>query len=1113
MAEKSTANLDGPAGATVSAAEGFRLSPAQRRLWLYEQRGVATRAVCAVAVEGPVAAAALREGIAALVRRHEALRTAFVRPADRKVALQVIAEEGDFAWAEEDLSELAAVEQGRRLDATFAAEVARPVDLERGPLLSARLAALAPDRAELVLGVPALCADGASLARLVAELAALVAGGGEALAEPLQYVDVAEWQRERREEGTEEAERGRTWWRRRLEAAPRAVALPCEHPDAPGFAPAWVELDLDGPRLQAAAAEHGAMVADLLRAAWWLLLHRAAGASAFAVAETLDGREEATASAVGPLARAVPLAVAVDGDARFAALVRQAARAHAEAAEWESWFAAAGEPEEEPRGAGFAHLRWPAGAPAAPASGTSFMPRRLLVAAPVVVQLAVLETGAGLAAEIVYDARRLDAADGERLGRQLRVLLDGALGEPAARVDDLPLLGVTERGQVVARWSDGGPLAARGAPVHRRFEARAAAAPEAPAVVVEEVSLSYGELNARANRLARALRRLGVGPEAPVALYLERSVDLVAALLAALKAGGAYVPFDTSQPARRLALMLEEVRPRAIVSQQSLAPHLPPGVAPLLLVDREGPDGEAIAREAAADLAVAVAPASLAYVVFTSGSTGRPKGVAVEHRQLAAYLDAVSARLGLEPGWSWASVSTLAADLGNTAIFPALAGGGCLHLVAPERATDPEALAAYLERHAVDGLKIVPTHLEALQSAGRPERLLPRRRLVLGGEASRRPWAEELRGLVSKTPGCRLFNHYGPAETTVGVLTYEVAGAVDPRCATLPIGRPLPGTRVYLLDRQGRPVAPWEAGEVHVGGAGLSRGYLHHPELTAERFVPDPFGGEPGGRLYRTGDLARLLPDGAAGKDGNVEFLGRRDHQVKFHGFRVELAEIRAALAAHPQIRDSVVLPARDGNGHDALVAYYVARQEIEAAALRALLAETLIEEVVPNLFVHLRRLPLTLNGKVNYAALPGIDEVRAKAASAFVAPRTAAEGAVAEVWSQVLGLARVSAEANFFALGGHSLLATRIVARLRERSGVELPLRAIFESPTVAGLARRIEEAGEAVPAIPAAAPGPIAAAGRSLDEQLAELEELTAEEAQALLEREAGGAKGAAG
>ncbi|HLL47542.1 MAG TPA: amino acid adenylation domain-containing protein, partial [Longimicrobiaceae bacterium] len=560
--------------------------------------------------------------------------------------------------------------------------------------------------------------------------------------------------------------------------------------------------------------------------------------------------------------------------------------------------------------------------------------------------------------------------------------------------------------------------------VHELFAAQAERTPDAVALVCEDRSLTCGALNARANQLAHHLRGLGVGPDAVVAMHFGRGVDAIVALLGILKAGGAYLALDPALPPERLAYMLEDSGAAVLVTRGDMADAVPAGSIPVVHLD-----GEVLRNESEADLPGGAGAGDLAYVTYTSGSTGRPKGVAVEHRQLSSYLFGLRDRLELTEGASYATVSTLSADLGNTAVFSALAWGGTLHVISEDRIFDGDLLGEYFARHGVDCLKITPSHLAALQTGGDPRRVMPRRWLVLGGESSSVRWVSEL---VAMAPECAVFNHYGPTETTVGALAHRVgAWPAKTVSETLVLGRPLPNYRVFVVDASLRPVPVGVAGELLIGGAGVARGYLGRPGLTAERFVASPFGDD---RLYRTGDRCRWLAD------GTVEFLGRMDQQVKIRGFRVELGEIEAALRQDAGVAECAVVAREDVRGDRRLVAYVVG--EARAEAVRARLRQSLPEYMLPAAFVFLDALPLTPNGKLDRKALPAPE--LASPEERYVAPRTPAEEVLAGIWAEVLRLERVGVTESFFELGGHSLLATRVISRVRQVFGVEVPLRAL---------------------------------------------------------------------
>jgi amino acid adenylation domain-containing protein len=676
------------------------------------------------------------------------------------------------------------------------------------------------------------------------------------------------------------------------------------------------------------------------------------------------------------------------------------------------------------------------------------------------ITLSLEERDGRLLGAVRYKTSLFDEATIKRMVGHLARLLEGIVADPEQPLSKLPLMTAAEERQLLVEWNRTTISFSHEQCVHQLFAQQVARTPEQVAVACEGVQLSHRELNARANQLAHYLQALGVRPDTAIGLFMERSVEFIVGLLGILKAGGAYVPLDPQLPPERLTYMIADARLAVLVTDESLLAQLPNIGATVVCLDR---DAERLALQDAAEPISSVQAANLAYVIYTSGSTGQPKGVAVEHRQLANYLAAIQPALALPAPASYALVSTLAADLGHTMLFPALCQGSTLHLIAQERATDAAALAAYFEREQIDCLKIVPSHLAALVTSAQAMQVLPRQRLILGGEACRQSWVNEVHALA---PTCRIFNHYGPTETTVGVLTGEVTptergliGAPpdetfsEPLSGTLALGRPLGNTQVYLLDAAGQLVPPGVAGELYVGGAQVARGYLHRPELTAARFVPDPFSTEPGQRLYRTGDLARYLAD------GRLEFLGRVDRQVKLRGYRIELGEVEAALRELAQVREAVVEVQADGAGGDRLVAYVVAAggAALAPAELRGGLSGRLPDYMLPAAFVRLEALPLTPNGKLDRRALPAPEDIDAPLADSFVAARNPMEAALIDIWSSVLSVERIGVHDNFFELGGHSLLAAQLMSRLRAAFQVELPLRRLFETPTVAGLALTI--------------------------------------------------------
>jgi amino acid adenylation domain-containing protein len=537
---------------------------------------------------------------------------------------------------------------------------------------------------------------------------------------------------------------------------------------------------------------------------------------------------------------------------------------------------------------------------------------------------------------------------------------------------------------------------------------------------------------------------MGVGPEMRVGLHMERSAAMVVGLLGIAKAGGAYVPLDAEQPQERLAGMVEDAGAVVVVSDRAGSSQWERRGVPVISLEA---DWSGIAKEGEGNICSGVDGGNLAYVLYTSGTTGRPKGVCVEHRQLMNYVQGLLDRIGpAKP--SFAMVQPLAVDSSVTSLFGSLSAGRCVYIVSREQALDSVHMAKLLQQPGVEGLKIAPSHLAALQSGGQEE-VMPRGLLIIGGEASRAQW---VRSLQERVPGCVIFNHYGPTETTVGVTTYRVesvpgeAGAVN-----TPLGKPLPNTQVYVLDEKMEPVSVGVTGELYIGGENVTRGYLNRADLTAEKFVPDPFQSQEGKRLYRTGDRARYLAS------GNVEFLGRLDDQVKLRGYRVELGEIEAALVSHAGVRQAVVMICGKEGTPRRLAAYVVpeAGKSVDIEQLRQYLGKKVPEYMVPSDFVEMEELPRTAHGKLDRNRLPE-PERDAQGLSKYEGPVGEMETLLAGIWADMLKVERVGRQDNFFALGGHSLLAVTLIERIRAH-GLPVSVRALFATPTVAGLAAAV--------------------------------------------------------
>jgi len=913
------------------------LSFAQERLWILERLtpGLAVYNVPrAVRLSGRLDVTALRRSLTEIVRRHETLRTRFSAPDGRPV--QVVRPPEPVALPETDLSELADPQQSAA--AWIEAEARRPFHLSRDAMLRARLLKLGAEDHLLLVTLHHIVSDAWSMGIFFRELAALYGAYAAGKPSPLpelqvQYGDYAVWQRQWLQ-GPTSAEQ-LAFWRRQLAGAPGALDLPADHtrPAALSLRGAAHEFLLSAEltlALKAVSRQEGVTLFMTLLAAFATLLSRYTRQKDIMVGAPIIGRDRAELEGlIGLFVNTLVLRIQLGGQPTFRELVQRvktvAAAAYAHADLPFEQLVAALLPERDlsrqPLVQVMLNLHnvptWNVALPdlrfavTRPATGTASFD----------LSLTFVEEQGGLRGTWDYSTDLFAHARIARISGHFRTLLEGIVSAPEQSLERLPMLSDGERRQLLEEWNATGVEFEPAQCLHGLFEQQVKRTPDLPAVECEAQRFTYSELNRRANQLARYLVRLGVGPEVKVGLCLERSTEMVVGLLGILKAGGAYVPLEPGYPVKRLAWMMRECGMAVILTQARWVGVLPEVASEKVCLDR---DWAVIARESEEDLGVRCALQNLAYVIYTSGSTGQPKGVGIEHRQIVNYVRAILRRMEFASRANYALVSTIAADLGNTMLFPALCCGGCLHVISLDRASNGHALGKYFAEHRIDCLKIVPSFLAALLAGSPAQKPMPRQRLILGGDASGCDWVA---GLQRLAPDCVIFNHYGPTETTVGVLTYRIGTTrLDPPSGTLPLGCPLANTRVYILDQHEQPVPIGVAGELYFGGAGVARGYLNRPEQTAERFVPDPFGHEPGERLYRTGDRARYL------NDGNIEFLGRLDQQVKIRGFRIELGEVEAALRQHPSVREAVVLAREAQAGGKELVAYLVPRQPLAGA-------------------------------------------------------------------------------------------------------------------------------------------------------------------------------------
>ncbi len=1002
--------------------QGCRLSPGQKHLWLVQQGKPDFRAGCTVLIEGKLDVNTLEEAFRLVIRRHEILRTTFRHLPGMKIPVQLVGNG----------------------EVEFHIEQWLPAVESEGPgPLQAWLETLPDTKQLLHISLPSLCADAWSLKNLVREIVESYEGRlVQADTEVTQYVQFSEWQNELLE--GDAVEEGREFWREKYSAQETELTLPFEiqNPEK-SFNALSIRHSINSDlrrSIESFAQQRNTTVEVVLLACWQSLLWKLLRKSPLIISQTFHGRSyEELHGALGLFARDLPIQVQFEESSSFSDVLEQCQKAMREAYEWQDYFAFPGA-DAGRHGFGF---KYSSALPSMNVGGVRFnMLAEQVYTEPFKLGLTCREDGAKYLLEVQYDAGKIERTEAERLAHRYVQLVRNAVVGSDVQIGRLEIMEESEREQILGEWNRTKAEYGLSGCVHEVIEQQAARTPEELAVVYEAEGVTYRELNQRANQLAHYLRSCGIGLESRVGLLLERSVESVIALLAVLKAGAAYVPLDVAQPAVRLEWMLADAGVEALITRAEWAVELGAGAKQIRLDEQ----ASEIGRQSEENVAAGTQVENLAYVIYTSGSTGQAKGIGVEHRQLVNYIGAISERLqeqGSSRPRSYATVTTFAADLGHTMIFPALCSGATLHVIGVERAGSSEEMGRYMRAHEVECLKIVPSHLQALLSGADGGEVLPRRWLVVGGEAAS---AELVRRVQELQPGCRVLNHYGPTETTVGVLAGEVKPAEVARGGRVALGRPLGNVQAYILDEAGAGVMPvWLTGELYIGGASVGRGYLKSAAETAARFVPDPYSGEVGARLYRTGDRGRWRGD------GKVEFLGRVDHQVKVRGYRVELGEIEAVLREHEGVAESVVLLREER-----LVGYYVRQRrerEVESRELRGWLSERLPEYMVPWVLVEVARLPLTANGKIDMRALPAPEEIPRE--ESYEAPRTEIEAVLAGIWSEVLRVERVGVRDNFFELGGHSLLAMQIISRVRETFQVELPLRILFDATSVEELAR----------------------------------------------------------
>ncbi len=1057
----------------------FPLSPQQRRIWSLQQndRSSPYRVQAVVLIEGDLDLGVLRNSLLEVTGRHDIYRTAFRSVAGGNGPVQVSLDDASLRSGREqshadeiaeasiityDLSGWACREQEARIEALCREDRTLAFDFERGLLAHVSLVALAADRHMLLVTMSALRADIVSLTLLLQEIGLAYAerSCGDLKRGPLredrrdapwQYAILAEWQNGIL--ASADADAGRDYWRRQdLALVPN---LPGEDKSSAAgeFQPRLLRTTVAIDKLElieAAARKYGVSLSSFLLSCWQILLSRFNSGADFIIGTAGDGRTyEGLEDVQGPLLKYLPLRCHPESTLQFQQILRSVHEETLEGLEWQEYFTweGAAESKENTQQAFFAACFDFQKAPAKHSSaGLTFAVGELYSCSDRFKLKLSCHLGEGvLTTDLHYDSSLFRAADIGRLSDQFQTLIGSALANPQSPIGDLEILSGTQRQQLLVEFNATRRDRSHDKCVHQLFEDQAARTPNDVAIAFEHRRLTYRELNTRINQLANCLQTLGVRAGVSVALCMERCPEIVIGVLGVLKAGGCYVPIDPLSPDDRRAFILRDSDAAVLLTQERLSKGIAKFGGQVICMDS---GWNTIAQHDDANPKNQAGSKDAAYVIYTSGSTGPPKGVIVEHGGLTNAIDWISRTLELTADDRCFLKTPITFDAAGRELYPTLLAGGTLVIAEPGREGDCGYLLDLMRGEEISILHCVPSLLQVMVEQPSFDGTLRLRAVMCGGEALTAPLAKRFQSRSK----ARLYNVYGPTEATIDA-TFWLCNQIGPG-DSVPIGRPIPNCQIYILDNLLGLVPIGIPGNLYIGGAGLARGYLNRPELTAAQFIPHPYSCEPGARLYRTGDLARHLPD------GNIEFIGRIDHQVKIRGYRIELGEIESELARHPAVRDAVVVAHEEASGERRLVAYYVAEpdQTSTVTSLRTFLQERLPEYMVPAIFVLLEALPLTANGKVNRSALPAPDGARPDLAGAYEAPRSLTEEVLAEIWAGVLGVQRVGIHDDFFHLGGHSLLAMQVVTRMREAFKVDLPLRRIFELPTVAGLAREID-------------------------------------------------------
>ncbi|MEP7338035.1 MAG: amino acid adenylation domain-containing protein [Acidobacteriota bacterium] len=1047
--------------------EAQPLSFAQERLWFLDRLdpdSALYNISAALRVSGRFDLGLLEQAFGEILRRHDALRTVFREAKDGPV--QIVQPPQPIQIPVLELRNCPAAERDERARQLAMAEFHQPFDLSEWPLLRVRVIRRDDEEHIILLVMHHIISDGWSMEVLVREIRTLYEAYSRNAASPLaelttQYADYAVWQREYLKGDVLEEQLD--YWTRQLEGRPALLELPTDKP-RPAIQShngadesVFISEELTA-EIKALCRRQETTLFMTLLGAFNVLLYRYSHQTDICVGTPVANRNlTEIENLIGFFVNTLVMRTDLSGAPAFGELLKRVKETALNAyAHQDLPFEKLVEKLSPERSHSYTplfqvlfNLQNPPKDPLAlPGMAFEFLAPEVTQAKYDLIQT-IQETGSGLKINLRYNTDIFNQATIRRMLAHYRNLLEAIVAHPECPIDELPLMSAVEKRQALVDWNN----TWRDFPLDKRlndlFEAQAQRTPAAPALLFEEQVLTYEELNRRANQLAHRLRRMGVGPETPVGIMMERSVELIVALFGVLKAGGACVPLDPTYPRQRLDFMLQDARVSVLLAQRRLGDAVSVHSAETLCLDT---DWKAIASESDENPAGGAGPDNVAYILYTSGSTGQPKGVLLPHRGLVNRLLAGQSVYHLTESDRLLHKASISFDASIWEIFWPLMAGAQLVLARVDGQRDPAYLARLIAQRGITYVHFIPSMLQLFLQEPGIAKLDSLKGVFCGGEVLSLPLMQRF----FESFAANLYNQYGPTETSVNA-TYFVCQRDDDR-QSVPIGRPFPNNQVYILCERMQPAPVGVVGEIFIGGEGISRGYLNRPDLTAEKFIPNPFGSLPGGRLYRTGDLARFCPD------GQIEFIGRNDHQVKLRGYRIELGEIEAALRSHPQVRQAVVLVEQAG-ADKRLTAYVVAREPQSRwsdgnAELREYLRRQLPDFMIPSLFVWLDELPLTPNGKLNRLALASLERRDATPETQADSPVDPIEELLAGIWSQLLNIDRIGRNDNFFNLGGHSLLATQVMTRLREAFGVELPLRSLFDLPTIAALGRAVDAA-----------------------------------------------------